>query len=67
MLPLRLTDSRAFDSAQAMRPVFMLHHADHLDAAFCQAHKARIMAGHVHGGFPCKASKCFKQPLSAVP
>jgi len=51
----------------AVRAVFMQHHADLLDAAFWQAHKARIMAGHVHDVFPYDASKRFKHPLSAVP
>ena len=51
----------------AVRAVFMQHHADLLDAAFWQAHKARIMAGHVHDVFPYEAGKRFKHPLSAVP
>ncbi len=51
----------------AVRAAFMQHHADLLDAAFWQAHKARIMAGHVHDVFPYEASKRFKHPLSAVP
>ena len=51
----------------AVRAVFMQHHADLLDAAFWQAHKARIMAGHVHDVFPYEAGKRFQHPLSAVP
>jgi hypothetical protein len=35
-----------------VREVFMKHHADLLDAAFWQAHKERILAGHVHDVFP---------------
>ena len=51
----------------AVRAAFMQHHADLLDAAFWQAHKARIMAGHVHDVFPYEAGKRFQHPLSAVP
>jgi isocitrate dehydrogenase kinase/phosphatase len=36
----------------AVREVFMRHHADLLDAAFWNRHKARILAGHVHDVFP---------------
>jgi isocitrate dehydrogenase kinase/phosphatase len=42
-----------------VREVFMKHHADLLDPAFWQGHKARILAGHVHDVFPYEASKRF--------
>jgi isocitrate dehydrogenase kinase/phosphatase len=44
----------------AVREVFMAHHADLLDAAFWQGHKARIQAGHVHDVFPYEPSKRFR-------
>ncbi|HZF80627.1 MAG TPA: bifunctional isocitrate dehydrogenase kinase/phosphatase [Rubrivivax sp.] len=44
---------------QAVREVFMAHHADLLDAAFWQSHKERILAGHVHDVFPYEPSKRF--------
>jgi len=43
----------------AVREVFMKHHADLLDAGFWNAHKQRIQAGHVHDVFPYDASKRF--------
>ena len=43
----------------AVREVFMKHHADLLDAAFWQGHKARIQAGHVHDVFPYDQHKRF--------
>ena len=43
----------------AVREVFMKHHADLLDAAFWQAHKDRIKAGHVHDVFPYDPAKRF--------
>jgi isocitrate dehydrogenase kinase/phosphatase len=43
----------------AVREVFMKHHADLLDAAFWQEHKARIAAGHVHDVFPYERDKRF--------
>jgi len=43
----------------AVREVFMQHHADLLDAAFWQAHKDRIAAGHVHDVFPYDEAKRF--------
>jgi isocitrate dehydrogenase kinase/phosphatase len=43
----------------AVREAFMAHHADLLDAAFWQGHKARIQAGHVHDVFPYEAGKRF--------
>jgi isocitrate dehydrogenase kinase/phosphatase len=42
-----------------VREVFMAHHADLLDAAFWQAHKERILAGHVHDVFPYEPGKRF--------
>jgi isocitrate dehydrogenase kinase/phosphatase len=43
----------------AVREVFMRHHADLLDEAFWNAHKARIQAGHVHDVFPYDLTKRF--------
>ncbi len=43
----------------AVREVFMKHHGDLLDAAFWQAHKERIAAGHVHDVFPYESNKRF--------
>jgi isocitrate dehydrogenase kinase/phosphatase len=43
-----------------VREVFMAHHADLLDAGFWQAHKARILAGHVHDVFPYEPAKRFR-------
>jgi isocitrate dehydrogenase kinase/phosphatase len=43
----------------AVRQVFMKHHADLLDAAFWQARKERILAGHVHDVFPYERDKRF--------
>jgi len=43
-----------------VREVFMKHHADLLDEAFWNAHKQRILAGHVHDVFPYEPSKRFK-------
>ena len=43
-----------------VREVFMKHHADLLDAAYWEAHKARILAGYVHDVFPYEATKRFK-------
>ena len=37
----------------------MAHHADLLDAAFWQAHKERILAGHVYDVFPYESTKRF--------
>jgi isocitrate dehydrogenase kinase/phosphatase len=45
---------------QAVREVFMRHHADLLDPAFWQGHKDRILAGHVHDVFPYDSAKRFK-------
>ncbi len=43
----------------AVREVFMAHHADLLDAGFWQGHKERILAGHVHDVFPYEPAKRF--------
>ena len=43
----------------AVREVFMQHHADLLDVEFWQAHKERIKAGHVFDVFPYEQKKRF--------
>ncbi len=43
----------------AVREVFMKHHAELLDASFWQGHKERIAAGHVHDVFPYDERKRF--------
>jgi isocitrate dehydrogenase kinase/phosphatase len=43
----------------SVREVFMKHHADLLDPGFWQAHKDRILAGHVHDVFPYEANRRF--------
>jgi isocitrate dehydrogenase kinase/phosphatase len=43
----------------AVREVFMAHHADLLDAAFWQKHKEHIQAGHVHDVFPYEPTRRF--------
>ena len=43
----------------AVRSVFMRHHADLLQADFWQGHKERIQAGHVHDVFPYEREKRF--------
>ena len=43
----------------AVRDVFMQHHADLLDAAFWQNHQSRIQAGHVFDVFPYEQDKRF--------
>jgi isocitrate dehydrogenase kinase/phosphatase len=45
---------------QAVREVFMAHHADLLEASFWQGHKERILAGHVHDVFPYEPAKRFR-------
>ncbi|MFN4117648.1 bifunctional isocitrate dehydrogenase kinase/phosphatase [Acidovorax sp.] len=45
----------------AVREVFMQHHADLLDAAFWQAHKERIQAGHMFDVFPYDTERRFAQ------
>ncbi len=44
---------------QAVRAVFMKHHADLLEAEFWQSHKERIAAGHVHDVFPYDPERRF--------
>ncbi|HYJ96574.1 MAG TPA: bifunctional isocitrate dehydrogenase kinase/phosphatase [Burkholderiaceae bacterium] len=44
----------------SVREVFLKHHADLLDPAFWQAHKERILAGHVHDVFPYDPHKRFR-------
>jgi isocitrate dehydrogenase kinase/phosphatase len=48
----------------AVRKVFMAHHADLLDAGFWHAHKVRIQAGHVYDVFPYDVSKRFAHHLT---
>ena len=43
-----------------VREDFMKHHADLLDAAFWQAHKERIAAGHVFDVFPYERARRFR-------
>jgi len=43
----------------AVRDVFMKHHGDLLEASFWQAHKERILAGHVHDVFPYDPDRRF--------
>ena len=43
----------------AVRGVFMKHHADLLDAGFWQNHQSRIQAGHVFDVFPYEQEKRF--------
>ncbi|MDA8443890.1 bifunctional isocitrate dehydrogenase kinase/phosphatase [Paracidovorax valerianellae] len=50
----------------AVREVFMRHHADLLDAGFWQTHKERIQAGHVYDVFPYDSERRFS-PQSAPP
>jgi len=50
----------------AVRALFMKHHADLLDVAFWQAHKDRILAGHVHDVFPYDRDKRFPPPPPAL-
>jgi isocitrate dehydrogenase kinase/phosphatase len=49
-----------------VREVFMAHHAELLDAAFWNAHKARILAGYVHDVFPYEAPRRFGHQRRAV-
>ena len=49
----------------AVRAVFMKHHADLLDAAFWQSHKERIAAGHVHDVFPYERERRFVHKYAA--
>ncbi len=53
----------------AVREVFMAHHADLLGAEFWQSHKDRILAGHVHDVFPYEPTKRFsagQRPVSSI-
>ena len=43
----------------AVREVFMAHHADLLGAEFWQSHKERILAGHVYDVFPYDTRRRF--------
>ena len=45
----------------AVRQVFMKHHAELLEAGFWQTHKDRIQAGHVFDVFPYEQDKRFAQ------
>ena len=45
----------------AVRQVFMKHHAELLEANFWQMHKERIQAGHVFDVFPYEQDKRFAQ------
>jgi isocitrate dehydrogenase kinase/phosphatase len=49
-----------------VRSFFMQHHADLLEPAFWQAHKARIQAGHVYDVFPYDKDKRFKAPQALI-
>jgi isocitrate dehydrogenase kinase/phosphatase len=49
-----------------VREVFMAHHADLLDAAFWNVHKARILAGCVHDVFPYEVRRRFEHQRRAV-
>jgi isocitrate dehydrogenase kinase/phosphatase len=53
---------------QAVREVFMAHHADLLDAAFWQSHQARIKAGDVQDVFPYDPGRRFavRRRLAAI-
>ena len=48
----------------AVREVFMQHHADLLEAEFWQSHKERILAGHVYDVFPYDVNRRFGQPYA---
>ncbi len=49
----------------AVRKVFMQHHADLLDAAFWQSHKERIQAGQMLDVFPYDTERRFAQGTAA--
>ncbi|WP_022979604.1 bifunctional isocitrate dehydrogenase kinase/phosphatase [Ideonella sp. B508-1] len=53
---------------QAVREVFLAHHADLLDAAFWQSHQARIKAGDVQDVFPYDPGRRFavRRRLAAI-
>ncbi|MBG9388491.1 bifunctional isocitrate dehydrogenase kinase/phosphatase [Caenimonas aquaedulcis] len=48
----------------AVRDVFMKHHADLLEASFWQQHKERIQAGYVHDVFPYERNKRFVRKVA---
>ena len=50
-----------------IKKVFMKHHADLLNADFWQAHKERILAGHVHDVFPYEREKRFRRVSPSPP
>ena len=52
----------------AVRAVFMKHHADLLEATFWQNHQSRIQAGHVFDVFPYEQDKRFvkRHPVSVA-
>ncbi|RYF25948.1 MAG: bifunctional isocitrate dehydrogenase kinase/phosphatase [Comamonadaceae bacterium] len=51
----------------AVREVFMQHHADLLDPRFWQSHQARIRAGDVHDVFPYDNERRFHQSAAPLP
>jgi len=51
----------------AVREVFMQHHADLLDPRFWQSHQARIRAGDVHDVFPYDNERRFHQGAAPLP
>ncbi len=51
----------------AVREVFMKHHADLLDAAFWQSHKERIQAGHMLDVFPYDSDRRFDHNAPTMP
>jgi isocitrate dehydrogenase kinase/phosphatase len=50
----------------AIRDIFLKHHGDLLDAAFWDAHKVRIEAGHVFDIFPYDRHKRFARRSAAA-
>lgn len=51
---------------QAVREVFMKHHADLLDVAFWQSHQDRIRQGYVYDVFPYERSRRFSQQRTSM-
>ena len=49
----------------AVREVFMQHHADLLGVEFWQSHKERILAGHVYDVFPYDTRRRFTHAAGA--
>ena len=49
----------------AVREVFLQHHADLLDPAFWQAHQARIRAGQMLDVFPYDSARRFSHSMAA--